>query len=218
MKTHINEPHMIKSKFFNTSATKTINTLLIGAFHGDEPFSADLLYRFLETLGNQWPASLSKDIPFAVIPVLNADGLAKNQRVNPNKVDLNRNFPTKNWAELQQGEIYYSGPGAGSEVETQFLVEFIHRYQPQKIISIHTPYRVINYDGPAKPLAEAMSKHNGYPVTDDIGYPTPGSFGTYCGIERNIPTITLELPEDEPFETIVETNIPALIEAIQFPI
>ena len=36
----------------------------------------------------------------------------------------------------------------------------------------------------------------------DLGYPTPGSFGTYCGIERNIPTITLEYDEKEDYKSI----------------
>ena len=35
-----------------------------------------------------------------------------------------------------------------------------------------------------------------YPVEESIGYPTPGSFGTYAGVERNIPTITLEMDEE----------------------
>jgi protein MpaA len=35
-----------------------------------------------------------------------------------------------------------------------------------------------------------------YPIEENIGYPTPGSFGTWAGIERNIPTITLELDEE----------------------
>ena len=28
-----------------------------------------------------------------------------------------------------------------------------------------------------------------YPVEPSIGYPTPGSFGTWAGIEKQIPTI-----------------------------
>ena len=36
--------------------------------------------------------------------------------------------------------------------------------------------------------------------TSHGNFPTPGSFGTYCGVEKNIPTITLELGEDESFE------------------
>ena len=55
---------------------------------------------------------------------------------------------------------------------------------------------LVNYDGDAEEIAEKISKIINYPVEADIGYPTPGSFGTYCGIERNIPTITLELDEN----------------------
>ena len=50
------------------------------------------------------------------------------------------------------------------------------------------------------------SQITGYKVEESIGYPTPGSFGTYCGIERNIPTITLELPEKEDKELLWNTN------------
>jgi len=39
-----------------------------------------------------------------------------------------------------------------------------------------------------------MGERNGYPVSASIGYPTPGSLGTYAGVERKIPIITLELP------------------------
>ena len=74
---------------------------------------------------------------------------------------------------------------------------------------------MINFDGPALELARRMSKINHYPVTSDIGYPTPGSFGTYAGIEHNIPTITLELPR-QPIHKIWKDNIGALLEAITY--
>ena len=45
-------------------------------------------------------------------------------------------------------------------------------------------------------IAEKISEIIGYPVQQEIGYPTPGSFGTYAGVEKNIPTITLELDEE----------------------
>lgn len=44
--------------------------------------------------------------------------------------------------------------------------------------------------------ANAISKIIGYPVEESIGYPTPGSFGTWAGVEKGIPTITLELDEE----------------------
>ena len=43
----------------------------------------------------------------------------------------------------------------------------------------------------------------GYPIEESIGYPTPGSFGTWAGIEREILTITLELDESIPVEELL---------------
>ena len=72
---------------------------------------------------------------------------------------------------------------------------------------------MVNYDGPGLRLAEKMAVYNGYPVRGDIGYPTPGSFGNYAGVEKRIPTITLELPRGS-FESMWEANRDALLAAI----
>lgn len=203
----------------------TLNTLLVGAFHGDEEISAQLLFRLINAFENypeQYqrvikPAKKSDPpVSFAILPVLNPDGLVISQRVNAAKVDLNRNYPTKDWQEENQDTIYYSGPSAGSEPETQIMIDLIKKYKPAKIISVHSPYKVINYDGPALKLAKAMSEKCGYPVVDDIGYATAGSFGTYAGKERKIAVITLELPEDEPIDQVWTDNHDALIESILF--
>ena len=42
-----------------------------------------------------------------------------------------------------------------------------------------------------------------YPIEPSIGYPTPGSFGTWAGIEKNIFTITLELDEEIDIKKLV---------------
>ena len=137
------------------------------------------------------------------IPCLNPDGMQNNTRTNANGVDLNRNFPTKNWGEdtSKAGDNpadYYGGTSPASEIETQFVIDVIEKYQPKLILTLHAPYKIVNYDGPAKEIAQKISNIIGYPVEESIGYPTPGSFGTYCGVERNIPTITLELDEKIP--------------------
>lgn len=153
------------------------------------------------------PKSLISRRGILFIPCLNPDGMQLGTRTNANGVDLNRNFPTKNWGEDTSAagdnpSDYYGGKSAGSEIETQFVMEIIEEYKPEKILTLHAPYKVVNYDGPAQDLAESISKIIGYPVEKSIGYPTPGSFGTYCGIERNIPTITLELDEKIPVEQL----------------
>ena len=142
-----------------------------------------------------------------LIPCLNPDGMQNNTRTNANGVDLNRNFPTKNWGEDTSAagdnpQDYYGGKSAGSEIETQFVIDIIEKYQPKLILTLHAPYKIVNYDGPAQNIAQKISDIIGYPVEPSIGYPTPGSFGTYCGVERNIPTITLELDEKIPVETL----------------
>ena len=177
------------------------NILIIGVFHGDEPQGKLLIEEYLK---KHSPNNL------LFIPCLNPDGLSKNIRTNSNGVDLNRNFPTKNWGK-NEGEnatcddcttAYYGGKSPASEVETQFVINVIEKYSPKLILTIHAPYKVVNYDGPAKEIAEKISKIIGYPAEGSIGYPTPGSFGTYCGVERNVPTITLELDEEVPIETL----------------
>lgn len=166
--------------------------LVIGVVHGDEPQGEDLINKYLTE-------HLKENVLF--IPALNPDGKQLKTRTNSNKVDLNRNFPTKNW-ELTQKDNYFGGEKPASEKETQFLINVIEKYQPKSIITLHTPYKIVNYDGPAKELAKKISKIINYPIEESIGYPTPGSFGTYVGIERNIPTITLEMDEEETIENL----------------
>lgn len=189
-------------------------TYLIGAFHGDEPEAAELVLDFLEK--HHATPNLKRTL---VIPVFNPDGLQNNTRTNANGVDLNRNWPTANWTDPSSEDKYYGGPNPLSEPETQWLHQLMTKHPPALVISVHTPYREINIDGPARPIAEQMARHNRYPITEDIGYPTPGSFGTYWGKEGDIPVITLELPDwnekQQPYAQTWTENEPALLHVLE---
>lgn len=165
--------------------------LIIGVFHGDE-FQGEY---FINSYLKQDNTPSKNEIHY--IPRLNKN----NKRVNLNNVDLNRNFPTKNWVKSKKDD-YFGGEEPNSEKETRFLVDLIEKEKYDAIITIHSPYKVINFDGPALELSKEIQKFLGYKITNDIGYPTPGSFGTYCGIERNIPTITIEIDEAEDLEEL----------------
>lgn len=186
--------------------------LIIGVFHGDEPQGKFLIEEYLKKYSSFNFSSSESLIPrrrILFIPCLNPDGMQLGTRTNANGVDLNRNFPTKNWGEdtSKAGDNpadYFGGTHAGSEIETQFVIDVIEKYKPELIITLHAPYKVVNYDGPAREIAEKISEIIKYPVEASIGYPTPGSFGTYAGIERQIPTITLELDEICPVEDLIE--------------
>lgn len=162
---------------------KTI--LIIGVFHGDEPSGKYLIERYLKE-------DTAHKNRLLFIPCLNPDGLEACTRCNSKGVDLNRNFPAQNWQKSNRDK-YFGGETPASEIETQFLVSVIEKYTPALILTLHEPYCVVNYDGPALKVAERISEITKYEVEESIGYPTPGSFGTYCGVERKIPVITLEL-------------------------
>lgn len=161
---------------------KTI--LIIGVVHGDEPQGKFLIENYLSLQGENQNNPQNK---LLFIPCLNPDGLALKTRENANGVDLNRNF-------------HNDSP----EIETVFVKKIIEEFKPDIILTLHAPYKVVNYDGPAEEIAQDISKIIGYPVSDDIGYPTPGSMGTYAGIERKIPIITLELDEEIDVNELIE--------------
>lgn len=168
------------------------NILVIGVFHGDEPQGKFLIENYLK----------ENESRLLFIPCLNPDGMTENKRTNSNGVDLNRNFPTNNW-ELTEKNEFFGGKTPASEIETKFLVNIIDKYKPRLILTLHAPFKVVNYDGDAKEISKKISKIINYPVETNIGYPTPGSFGTFAGIEQGIPTITLELDEKCPIEDLI---------------
>lgn len=190
----------IKTKKFNeiifsclkSNSEKALNILFLGVTHGEEPQGYFLINKFIEEIKEK---NLKFKNNLYFIPCINPDGKAINQRGNSNNVDLNRNFATKNYEVTTFDDGTTSGKFAKSEMETQFLSYVIENYNLDIILSFHAPFAIVNYDGPAKEIAEEISKITGYPIQVDIGYPTPGSFGTFCGVEKNIPTITLEVDE-----------------------
>jgi len=169
--------------------------LLLGGFHGDEPKGVRVCERFAELLSGDAPGAGNAN--WIIVPLVNPDGFERRNRRNANGIDLNRNFPTQNWVRGNKRSRMFGGEKPASEPETRAIVRLVERCRPTVIVTLHSIGRkrfCNNFDGPARRLAKRMSDYNRYPVTTSIGYPTPGSFGTWAGIEKKIPTITLELP------------------------
>lgn len=188
--------------------------LVIGGIHGSEKNSAECALLLLEHLRRN-PGDLGRG-SIAVIPAANPDGLARNLRYNAHRVDLNRNFPSQNWSKAQG--IFASGPKPSSEPETRALCKVMEKIQPRRILSIHSivgdPCN--NYDGPAETVANRMAMKNGYPAKASIGYPTPGSLGSWAGMDRKIPTITLELSRATPGAAGWQQNREAILAFLNF--
>jgi protein MpaA len=185
--------------------------LVLGGIHGNEPESVALTEALLELLRRGPGVARGRSV--AVFPRVNPDGLARRSRYNVKGIDLNRNFPATNWKPSKR-----RGRQPANQPESRAVMKAVRMLSPRCVISIHSisgaHRKCNNYDGPARGLAERMARHNGYPVTDDMGYPTPGSFGSWCGIDGGIPTITLELPRGIDSESAWRENRAALIEAV----
>jgi protein MpaA len=192
--------------------------LILGGIHGDEVTSVDLTRNLIDLLKRD--VSLAGGKSVAIIAVANPDGYASNKRTNAHGVDLNRNFPASNYRTVSQSKSPKGryGTAAASEPETRALLRALDTFNPRLIISIHSisdRRECNNYDGPASDIAQKMSALNGYPATANIGYPTPGSMGTFCGIDRQIPMITLELPRGGSGADAWARNKDALLAAIK---
>ena len=172
--------------------TGSNKTMVFGGFHGNErsvPGVLNTLHQYLDQHPEQWP-----NCTIILVPCANPDGWAADTRVNARQIDINRNFPARTWKAAKRAVRNNPGLYADSEPETQAVIRLVKKYGPTKIISIHQPLHLLNWTGiPGKRLARVMQKANGYRLTDNVGYPTPGSFGDYCG-ERSIAVVTLELP------------------------
>lgn len=162
--------------------------VVVGGVHGDERASVETALRALE--GGVVSGAAGAVV---VVPALNPDGLLRGRKDNGAGVDLNRNFAAANWS-AQHPAGYHPGAGPLSEPETAALAQLIESFAPSAVLAIHAPFACVNYDGPAAAWAEAIAAACGWPVRADLGYPTPGSLGSWLGRDRGLPVVTLELP------------------------
>jgi protein MpaA len=192
-------------------------TLILCGVHGDEITPVKFCWDLLSELKNNHSY---EDKLIVVAPIVSPDSflIEKPTRTNGRGVDVNRNFPTTDWKSdahkrwkqhLKSDKRKFPGFAPASEQETIFQMNLILRYKPNKVISVHAPLTLLDYDGPsltnddgkkAKILLDEMSsKASGYKVSN---YPIfPGSLGNWAGKEKHIPTYTLELPNSNPAET-----------------
>ncbi len=164
---------------------------ILGAVHGDEVEGAHLAKKLYEWLCE----TQAVEMPIIVVPVVNVDGLKAGTRVNANGVDLNRNMPSAQWTPEAREAKYFPGTAPLSEPENKFLVELFEKYPPRFILSFHSWYPVINYNGACKEIADFLASFNKYPIEADfLTHPTPGSLGEYGPQTYKAPVLTFECP------------------------
>jgi len=169
--------------------------MMIGGIHGDELTSVSIVFKWMERLQREDASGLH----WRIVPLANPDGLLNSpaQRMNAHGVDLNRNFDTPDWsrkamaywiARTRRDPRRFPGQAPVSEPETRWLQQQIDAFRPDLIVSIHAPYGVLDFDGPAE-----EPKRFGRLRLNRLGV-YPGSLGNYGGLYKGVPVITIELP------------------------
>ena len=185
--------------------------LILGGVHGDESEGViaahGLLDKFFDTF--------SFKLTVYLVPTFNLDGVLAQTRTNANGVDLNRNLPTQDWSPEVKTLRYHPGPKPLSESENQGLVSFIQDEKPDFILTLHSWNPMLNTNGDCVNFAKVISNYTGYTIEQDIGYPTPGSLGTYAGSELKIPTLTYEIERGIKTTNILTIHVPAILEAMK---
>lgn len=192
--------------------TARAELVILASIHGDETETTVVVSEALRTLPNG-------DLQAAVILCANPDGMLRGMRGNARGVDLNRNFPTSNW---QLDPVFYKtrandardialSPGTepASEPETRALLALLDRLQPRAVVSLHSALACVDDSG-ASPLGKQLADRCALPFLTEIGYPTPGSMGTWAG-ERGLNLVTLEL-EDASLYTLKDRHVPILLD------
>lgn len=185
--------------------------LVVAGVHGEEGEAVNLLSHALRSLPD---GVLRADVVLA----LNPDGLARGTRGNAHGVDLNRNWPAANWSPesvpyrltLEEPRDVALSPGASpaSEAETVAFLALLERLDPAVVLSIHAPLACVD-DPAGSALGHWLAARTNLPHVKDVGYPTPGSFGSWAA-ERGLPVVTWEL-EREASEVLVRRHVDTLI-------
>ena len=197
---------------------------------------------------NGLPKASSKQSVRRIIESWSDWGLLENQdkynwylnkwKNNVNGVDLNHNFPTPGWAQLNDNRgkassEFYKGPSAASEPETQAIIKLVNEQKFSQVLNYHAQGQIIYWSQmhAAKEVLEkdkAMgliaARRTGYALVDPSadGSRYGAGFKDWLDWEKGIPNITLEVglgvspvPENQ-IEKIWQQNKGLLPELVNY--
>src|ERR1700737_1704811 len=174
--------------------TARAEIVVLASIHGDEAETTVVVSEALRCVPRG-------DLQAAVILCTNPDGMLRGTRGNGRGVDLNRNFPTSNWSpdpvcyktRANDARDIALSPGVepASEPETRALLSLLERVNPRAVVSLHAALACID-DAGGPPPGRQLAARCALPLLMEIGYPTPGSMGTWA-TEKGLTLVTWEL-------------------------
>src|SRR5260221_234424 len=113
------------------------------------------------------------------------------------------------------GAVFEAGRGATwlgpARAAPLLVVGGVHGDEPSSVEAVAALARRI-FAGAA--WAAAVAAACAWPGRKDLGYPTPGPLGSWLGVDRGLPVLTLELPPG-PLATFGRQAAAALDEAVR---
>lgn len=164
--------------------------LYVGTVHGSENINTAFLMRMAECYAYCYETKqlfngrkvydLLNEYTIYIVPMVNPDGTDKTVnggitwKANGNGVDLNDNFPTSRWKDLNNGvkapaDKNYKGPFGGSENETKALMKLCNENSFLFMLSFHSKGEVIYWKDTLSndiPGAKELTQK----VVDSCGY------------------------------------------------
>lgn len=182
--------------------------LIVSSMHGDEAQSVGLAEHFAMHLRSNPDLLAGVKVLFVRTP--NPDGLEGRMSLNANGVDLNRNFPGRNWTKLAEGK---SGSKANSEPETQVLVRLTSEFKPALVVHLKDSKDKgrINAEGACADLAQTISERMKFELLRDGGLKTSGSYENFVASKLNTPALTMLFPLERDDATAWQKNQDVLL-------
>ncbi len=106
--------------------------LIMGSIAGNDPDSVALMDSICQ-LSRQFPPP--QPITLLLLRTPNPDGFAEHVHTNAHGVELNRNFPSRNFTSAPNR---LTGPYPASEAETKYLLRILREFQPVRVLHIKT--------------------------------------------------------------------------------
>lgn len=189
--------------YYYGSGNMTI--LYTGGIHGTEASGSYIMQDWVAHLdSNAYKIPAGRQV--VVVPSLNPDGLATNNRYNANDVNLDRNFPTSNWSKdisVAGGGTKIGGGGSAalSEPETKAIADLTSQLQPRLEVSFHSSGTLVgaNACSASASVARQYAKTVGYgtmigTAEEVMGYTFTGEYEEWMCEKYGTTSILIELP------------------------
>lgn len=184
---------------------------IIGSIHGDEPECTPIAAQMSELLSGSTGLAHST---VRLVRDMNPDGTAAKTRVNTRKVDLERNWPAKDYLKATSG----SGDRPCSELETAAIHADILKFNPDVIIvfqSANLP-PTVTYQGSGRMLAYefaagARSAEPHWRFDPEQRIRVPGSLESLFGTDLGKTVLRVEFQRKCP----TQTNAAAMVAGLR---